>query len=143
MGFSLANASARPRMPSNPARVTINGAILALAIRSPRSEEHTSELQSHSDLHSFPTRRSSDPDGLLVGERQRQAPDAEQPRQGYDKRRHLGLGDQEPVAETYKPAHQRWQDQGERPGDLHSEGSEYATQAHHRSDRQVDTAAYD
>src|SRR5215204_1744548 len=31
----------------------------------PRSEEHTSELQSHSDLHSFPTRRSSDP-GLSV-----------------------------------------------------------------------------
>src|SRR5476649_2136160 len=28
-----------------------------------RSEEHTSELQSHSDLHSFPTRRSSDLDG--------------------------------------------------------------------------------
>src|SRR5476649_1911224 len=27
-----------------------------------RSEEHTSELQSHSDLHSFPTRRSSDLD---------------------------------------------------------------------------------
>src|SRR5882672_4502590 len=27
---------------------------------SDRSEEHTSELQSHSDLHSFPTRRSSD-----------------------------------------------------------------------------------
>src|SRR4029453_7920480 len=25
-----------------------------------RSEEHTSELQSHSDLHAFPTRRSSD-----------------------------------------------------------------------------------
>src|SRR6202022_2184286 len=25
-----------------------------------RSEEHTSELQSHSDLHSFPARRSSD-----------------------------------------------------------------------------------
>src|SRR5882672_10727960 len=25
-----------------------------------RSEEHMSELQSHSDLHSFPTRRSSD-----------------------------------------------------------------------------------
>src|SRR5437667_113816 len=25
-----------------------------------RSEEHTSELQSHHDLHSFPTRRSSD-----------------------------------------------------------------------------------
>src|SRR5476649_1705581 len=27
-----------------------------------RSEEHTSELQSHRDLHSFPTRRSSDLD---------------------------------------------------------------------------------
>src|SRR5882672_1480762 len=27
---------------------------------SARSEEHTSELQSHRDLHSFPTRRSSD-----------------------------------------------------------------------------------
>src|ERR1044072_254096 len=25
-----------------------------------RSEEHTAELQSHRDLHSFPTRRSSD-----------------------------------------------------------------------------------
>src|SRR4030095_7390497 len=31
-----------------------------------RSEEHTSELQSHRDLHSFPTRRSSDLFGLLV-----------------------------------------------------------------------------
>src|SRR4030095_17018328 len=29
-----------------------------------RSEEHTSALQSHRDLHSFPTRRSSD---LLAG----------------------------------------------------------------------------
>src|SRR5476649_289911 len=29
-----------------------------------RSEEHTSELQSHSDLHSFPTRRSSDLEGI-------------------------------------------------------------------------------
>src|SRR6202012_3736505 len=31
-----------------------------------RSEEHTSELQSHRDLHSFPTRRSSDLKGQLV-----------------------------------------------------------------------------
>src|SRR5476649_699707 len=30
------------------------------SLRPQRSEEHTSELQSHSDLHSFPTRRSSD-----------------------------------------------------------------------------------
>src|SRR6266403_858936 len=33
------------------------------ALRSPaRADEHTSELQSHRDLHSFPTRRSSDLD---------------------------------------------------------------------------------
>src|SRR5215211_7796623 len=33
-----------------------------------RSEEHTSELQSHRDLHSFPTRRSSDfPQGTRSG----------------------------------------------------------------------------
>src|SRR5882672_2152206 len=31
-----------------------------VAVGVQRSEEHTSELQSHSDLHSFPTRRSSD-----------------------------------------------------------------------------------
>src|SRR5476649_2833366 len=33
---------------------------LAIAAAGSRSEEHTSELQSHRDLHSFPTRRSSD-----------------------------------------------------------------------------------
>src|ERR1035437_4928965 len=33
---------------------------LAQAERTYRSEEHTSELQSHQYLHSFPTRRSSD-----------------------------------------------------------------------------------
>src|SRR5882672_7782412 len=32
-----------------------------------RSEEHTSELQSHRDLHSFPTRRSSDLTGATWG----------------------------------------------------------------------------
>src|SRR5476649_1598360 len=32
----------------------------AVADGEDRSEEHTSELQSHRDLHSFPTRRSSD-----------------------------------------------------------------------------------
>src|SRR5476649_2090797 len=35
-----------------------------------RSEEHTSELQSHSDLHSFPTRRSSDLSAQSGGRRQ-------------------------------------------------------------------------
>src|SRR5476649_2546743 len=34
----------------------------SIAFTSNRSEEHTSELQSHRDLHSFPTRRSSDLD---------------------------------------------------------------------------------
>src|SRR5476649_2463175 len=34
--------------------------ILRIRSRTSRSEEHTSELQSHRDLHSFPTRRSSD-----------------------------------------------------------------------------------
>src|SRR6476646_790040 len=37
-----------------------------------RSEEHTSELQSHRDLHSFPTRRSSD---LALARQPRQCPD--------------------------------------------------------------------
>src|SRR5215204_2026883 len=35
-----------------------------------RSEEHTSELQSHRDLHSFPTRRSSD----LIGDARGRGP---------------------------------------------------------------------
>src|SRR5215204_6394235 len=35
-------------------------ACACLSISRARSEEHTSELQSHRDLHSFPTRRSSD-----------------------------------------------------------------------------------
>src|SRR5476649_1718545 len=39
--------------------------------RQRRSEEHTSELQSHRDLHSFPTRRSSD---LCVARRGHKAP---------------------------------------------------------------------
>src|SRR5476649_1192569 len=42
----------------------VSGSASVLRERSPstrpRSEEHTSELQSHRDLHSFPTRRSSD-----------------------------------------------------------------------------------
>src|SRR5499427_2237933 len=42
---------------------TVSPDRIAQALRSGdtvRSEEHTSELQSHRDLHSFPTRRSSD-----------------------------------------------------------------------------------
>src|SRR5476649_1125847 len=34
--------------------------LVVLQLPGARSEEHTSELQSHRDLHSFPTRRSSD-----------------------------------------------------------------------------------
>src|SRR5947207_938429 len=36
-----------------------------------RSEEHTSELQSHSDPHSFPTRRSSDLSAMAARPRAR------------------------------------------------------------------------
>src|SRR5947207_1167726 len=36
------------------------GVVVTAIVDVLRSEEHTSELQSHSDLHSFPTRRSSD-----------------------------------------------------------------------------------
>src|SRR5215211_3948326 len=39
-----------------------------------RSEEHTSELLSHSDLHSFPTRRSSDLRGPTTRESARRRP---------------------------------------------------------------------
>src|SRR5947207_2723286 len=41
-----------------------------------RSEEHTSELQSHSDLHSFPTRRSSD---LSMSEPEARGPEEHDP----------------------------------------------------------------
>src|SRR5262252_8406996 len=50
--------------PSSRARVCRRSPMMPRAIW--RSEEHTSELQSHRDLHSFPTRRSSDLDGTLV-----------------------------------------------------------------------------
>src|SRR5476649_1471333 len=43
-----------------------------LYIRDVRSEEHTSELQSHRDLHSFPTRRSSDLHRRHAAEKERQ-----------------------------------------------------------------------
>src|ERR1044072_214799 len=38
----------------------VSGGAAAVDAGRQRSEEHTSELQSHRDLHSFPTRRSSD-----------------------------------------------------------------------------------
>src|SRR3712207_5128337 len=40
--------------------------VVAVGVNSGRSEEHTSELQSHQYLHSFPTRRSSDLADILV-----------------------------------------------------------------------------
>src|SRR5215211_965442 len=46
------------------------------AVDDTRSEEHTSELQSHRDLHSFPTRRSSD----LVASTRRPTMGCPQPR---------------------------------------------------------------
>src|SRR5476649_962419 len=51
-----------------------------------RSEEHTSELQSHSDLHSFPTRRSSDLRGWHAS-RHRRDPCAPSPRFRWRRRR--------------------------------------------------------
>src|SRR5579875_3526144 len=41
----------------------VGGLVVVVASR---SEEHTSELQSHRDLHSFPTRRSSDLPGRCI-----------------------------------------------------------------------------
>src|SRR5215211_3748917 len=54
----------RPRSPSSPPRPTPRRQWPIGSSRPARSEEHTSELQSHRDLHSFPTRRSSDLDEL-------------------------------------------------------------------------------
>src|SRR5947207_3446893 len=54
-----------------------------------RSEEHTSELQSHSDLHSFPTRRSSDlATAGAGGALDRPAGDAERARVGGGRHAH-------------------------------------------------------
>src|SRR6202022_2538981 len=57
-----ANAVAFPDIPSRSESPLISSGIEIVAGNTvaPRSEEHTSELQSHRDLHSFPTRRSSD-----------------------------------------------------------------------------------
>src|SRR5476649_2802842 len=52
----------------------------AIDLANARSEEHTSELQSHRDLHSFPTRRSSDLESHARGARCRR------PGRGYSSR---------------------------------------------------------
>src|SRR5476649_2461554 len=52
----LTSPSAEAQIPQN----ELGGPDGKPHLENPRSEEHTSELQSHSDLHSFPTRRSSD-----------------------------------------------------------------------------------
>src|SRR5579875_1832109 len=48
------------RVPFSNVTVPVAVAGDTVALNVTRSEEHTSELQSHRDLHSFPTRRSSD-----------------------------------------------------------------------------------
>src|SRR5476649_275234 len=48
-----------------------------------RSEEHTSELQSHRDLHSFPTRRSSDLRAGRPCDQRLRPPDERHTRQRY------------------------------------------------------------
>src|SRR5476649_840147 len=58
-------------------QIQIDGVARTVVGIMPRSEEHTSELQSHRDLHSFPTRRSSDLRSFArsVGRCVRRAPD--------------------------------------------------------------------
>src|SRR5476649_2529139 len=48
------------RLPSSSMSYGPRRTSVPMALCVTRSEEHTSELQSHRDLHSFPTRRSSD-----------------------------------------------------------------------------------
>src|SRR5579875_187623 len=55
---SIHSRAARACISLRPAQC--RAASLQIRLTLSRSEEHTSELQSHSDLHSFPTRRSSD-----------------------------------------------------------------------------------
>src|SRR5476649_1057227 len=61
----LSTRKLRPKMGTNRSSTLVlvlpsSTASHASSTRVIRSEEHTSELQSHRDLHSFPTRRSSD-----------------------------------------------------------------------------------
>src|SRR5476649_277633 len=60
--YMRTGSSVRPNSSSSPVASAATTAVLAgsAAPLAARSEEHTSELQSHRDLHSFPTRRSSD-----------------------------------------------------------------------------------
>src|SRR5882672_5414794 len=53
-----------------------------------RSEERTSELQSHSDLHSFPTRRSSDLPPKLCLDRKARWPENRSRTRGSDRKLH-------------------------------------------------------
>src|SRR5476649_231308 len=58
-GLAAANRDA-PVIQTTYARALNDAGQIDAALAAYRSEEHTSELQSHRDLHSFPTRRSSD-----------------------------------------------------------------------------------
>src|SRR5476649_2792924 len=58
---ALADALRAQSYAGDPVSVEVDGRDLPGGTKNwERSEEHTSELQSHRDLHSFPTRRSSD-----------------------------------------------------------------------------------
>src|SRR6266540_3408979 len=52
--------AAAPRARRDARRGSLKRRVSRCVASGRRSEEHTSELQSHRDLHSFPTRRSSD-----------------------------------------------------------------------------------
>src|SRR5882672_3462673 len=87
--MSSGETKPRPRKKAC-ARPAAISAIVARGDAPYRSEEHTSELQSHSDLHSFPTRRSSDLDGLDVLGRDETAASQEGVRAPGRDQRHRG-----------------------------------------------------
>src|SRR6266403_498322 len=74
----------------SPTEDEIRDAISAVLCRCTRSEEHTSELQSRRDLHSFPTRRSSDLHARHADHRARLPEDQSVPDRGRDPRCDLG-----------------------------------------------------
>src|SRR5947207_1565272 len=91
-----------------------------------RSEEHTSELQSHSDLHSFPTRRSSDlvavkslpPEALRAGIRDGSSTSRPGSRDGWSPACRAAIPSQDPAHATWSPAFAVRRDTVERPASV-------------------------
>src|SRR5262252_7829459 len=60
LDFIVKQRAAQGQPDNEQTRQMIMDNLITQEVVAQRSEEHTSELQSHRDLHSFPTRRSSD-----------------------------------------------------------------------------------